>query len=87
MDKQMRRRWKYTHLAHQYHATSRTEVTEAYHTLPSPGGEPDLFCSFHNGGITDYPCLWKLPNPCPRSAFVTLSYACEHDQALEFQAL
>eukprot|EP00971_Amphidinium_carterae_P032625 642813-Amphidinium_carterae.1 len=87
MDKQMRRRWKYTHLAHQYHATYRSEVTDAYRTLPSPDNDLDLFGSFHNGGITDYPCLYRLPNPCPRSAFIALSYACEKDQALEYQAL
>eukprot|EP00971_Amphidinium_carterae_P349737 6491192-Amphidinium_carterae.1 len=87
MDKQMTRRWRYTHLAHQYHATYRTAVTDAYHGLPSPDNQLDLFGSYHNGGIVDYPCLWNLPTPCPRSAFVTLSNACEHDQALEYQAL
>eukprot|EP00971_Amphidinium_carterae_P340578 6479008-Amphidinium_carterae.1 len=87
MDKQMKRRWKFTHLAHQYHATYHTEVTEVYQTLPPPDTKPDLFSSYHNGGITDYPRLLRLPNPCPRSAFVTLSNACEHDQALEYQAL
>eukprot|EP00971_Amphidinium_carterae_P231064 4585501-Amphidinium_carterae.1 len=83
----MKRRWKFTHLAHQYHVTYRTEVTDAYHTLPSPNNMPDLFGSHHMGGITDFPRLWRLPNPCPRSAFVTLSNACEDDQALEYQAL
>eukprot|EP00971_Amphidinium_carterae_P235462 4672772-Amphidinium_carterae.2 len=78
MDKQMRRRWKYTHLAHQYlyyHVTYRTKVTDAYHGLPSPDNDIDLLGSYQNGGITDYPCLWALPTPCPRSAFVTLSNA------------
>eukprot|EP00971_Amphidinium_carterae_P116364 2304873-Amphidinium_carterae.2 len=50
MDKQMKRRWRYTHLAHQYHATYQTEVTDVYHGLPSPDNHVDLFDSFQNGG-------------------------------------
>eukprot|EP00971_Amphidinium_carterae_P140223 2778291-Amphidinium_carterae.2 len=87
MDKQMKRRWRYTHLAHQYHATHRTAVTDVYYELPPPDNQPDLFGWYRDGGIVDYPCLWRLPTPCPRSAFVTLSNACEYDQALEYQAL
>eukprot|EP00971_Amphidinium_carterae_P334700 6470133-Amphidinium_carterae.1 len=87
MEKQVKRRWRVTHLAHQYHATYRTEVTDIYYDLPSPDNAVDLFASYQHGGITDYACLENFPTPCPRSPCVTLLNASDEDQALEYQAL
>eukprot|EP00971_Amphidinium_carterae_P214325 4253611-Amphidinium_carterae.1 len=87
MQKQVKRRWKFTHLAHQYHATYRTAATDVYWELPSPDNNIDLFAKYEAGGIIDCDCLKNFPSPCPRSAFVTLTNASEFDQALEYQPL
>eukprot|EP00971_Amphidinium_carterae_P273195 5422089-Amphidinium_carterae.1 len=66
MEKQVKRRWEFTHLAHQYHATYRTAVTDVYWSLPSPDNVSDLFAKYEAGGIVDYACLKRFPSPCPR---------------------
>eukprot|EP00971_Amphidinium_carterae_P274290 5443276-Amphidinium_carterae.7 len=83
----VQRRWRFKHLAHQYQTTYRSSVTEIYLALPTPDQHLDLFGRWGDGGIVDLECLQNSPENYERSPFVTLTYANEFDQALEFQPL
>eukprot|EP00971_Amphidinium_carterae_P289377 5745478-Amphidinium_carterae.1 len=86
-DRNVRRRFKFRHIAHQYRQVQQDEMTARLNQLPASPSEVRTTQLFHPGWTRDLHYLRNIPADYERSPFVQLTYANEGDRALEYQHL
>eukprot|EP00971_Amphidinium_carterae_P332990 6467446-Amphidinium_carterae.2 len=86
-DRSIFRRWKFSHIAHQYRRVQQTEITARPSQLPARPSEIRQLQLFHPAWTRGLTFLRDIPPDYEKSTFVQLTYASENDRALEYQHL
>eukprot|EP00971_Amphidinium_carterae_P034531 679754-Amphidinium_carterae.1 len=86
-ERNVRRRYRFRHIAHQYRQVQQNDMTARLNQLPASPSEVRMIRLFHPAWTRDLYFLRDIPADYERSPFVQLSYANDGDRALEYQHL